>query len=304
MFTSTSYLPETSNKVAETYILASKVKTKLTKEAVKTDINLVKLVTQANLLDKLIENINHLQSKEINSYPSPKFTFESINENMYPLLATVNKNSSNLHISQDLEDDEDDNVQIETNTIYAGDGTGSDDSDFDSDYSSDSDSDDDYLSRRDDDDETFNNPLHACVSHDALCQSLEKLNFYQSIVEETDPSTWNNTYFYKDEQEITCEIVSDSESESSTFSCDEIDSDSVETANTSETWIHADIEEQDLADLSTLPQLSKINSLSQNSQPDSNIDKTNKQKTENSPLANIFNKMYSAKDKFCLSKSC
>ncbi|KAG7700643.1 hypothetical protein KL912_002338 [Ogataea haglerorum] len=43
---------------ADTYYLASKVKAKLTREAVKNDINLHRLVCQANLLDNLIDKLN------------------------------------------------------------------------------------------------------------------------------------------------------------------------------------------------------------------------------------------------------
>ncbi|KAH3665691.1 hypothetical protein OGAPHI_003879 [Ogataea philodendri] len=43
---------------ADTYYLASKVKAKLTKEAVSHDVNLHRLVCQANLLDNLIDRLN------------------------------------------------------------------------------------------------------------------------------------------------------------------------------------------------------------------------------------------------------
>lgn len=264
MFTSTKNVSLVTDKVAETYLLASKVKTKLTNESVKNDINLVKLVTQANLLDKLIENINKLQVKSSSS----KFTFESIDENLYPLLNTGNaSNYINMTFNQNYysyEDDNDDyntacnddSIHIETNTIYTGDFNGSDDSDFGSDYSSDSDDDADCFTE-------FKSPsvesLGSCINSDQLCDSLENLNicseFENGIVEETDPAEWQNDN-YDHSQEITCEAVSDTESESSTFSSDENDFNSIETVSNNN--CNASIEHQN--EIHDLPLLSKFQS--------------------------------------------
>lgn len=289
MLTSTSYLSDTSNEVAQAYMLASKVKTKLTEEAVKSNINLVKLVTQANLLDKLIENINHLQYGNDTS----KFTFESINENMYPLLSTSNnfqyQNLNNTPLKDTTiyahESGDEDDVRVEIKRIHTDDQAGSDESDFDSDSSYESNNEDD----NDDDNDSsfayqasFNGPLESYISHDRLCDSLDKLNFYQGLVEETDPSLWNNNN-NANQHEIAYEVVSDSESVSSTFSSDENDSDSVETANISDTWLPADAEEEDLSDM---PPLSKFDSFSENAVTNS----INNNK--NNHMLKIFNKLY------------
>lgn len=68
-----------SNRLTETYLLASKVKSKLTQEAIKNDVDLHKLVCQANLLDTLIERLNSHGSSVTESSEGSMISFESIN---------------------------------------------------------------------------------------------------------------------------------------------------------------------------------------------------------------------------------
>lgn len=70
---------KTNAKKDDLYHLASEVKTRLTKEAGRNDMNLQKLVCQANLLDKLIEHIN--SSKDDKSKGTISFeTIETLPE--------------------------------------------------------------------------------------------------------------------------------------------------------------------------------------------------------------------------------
>lgn len=56
---------------SQQYLLASKVKAKLTKEALNPDANLRKLVCNANMLDSLMESINK-QPQKVSFQPSTK----------------------------------------------------------------------------------------------------------------------------------------------------------------------------------------------------------------------------------------
>ena len=104
-----SYMQSTtydSGKVAQTYILASKVKAKLTKEAVKNDVDLHRLVCQANLLDNLIDDLNHFESGS----SEKGFSYDTINPNTYPLLdhLSLNFNASSMIDAHTYDDDFDD----------------------------------------------------------------------------------------------------------------------------------------------------------------------------------------------------
>ncbi|VEU20582.1 DEKNAAC101455 [Brettanomyces naardenensis] len=67
----------TTLSISRTYLLASKVKSRLTKEAVKTDVDLHRLVCQANLLDSLIEDLNTRCSK-VSGRSRATISFDSI----------------------------------------------------------------------------------------------------------------------------------------------------------------------------------------------------------------------------------
>lgn len=66
--------------ISSTYLLASKVKTRLIKETVRTDVNLRRLVCQANMLDDMIDQLNTGRPMHVSfdSIPteSPKYTDE------------------------------------------------------------------------------------------------------------------------------------------------------------------------------------------------------------------------------------
>lgn len=180
-----SYFQSTYNsgRIAQTYLLASKVKAKLTQEAVRNDVDLHRLVCQANLLDNLIENLNHHESSyNSNTSSNPGKTnvcYDSINSNSYPLLnnVTVQVNDVDYVVDGDAdsgeEDDEDDEVdeneiKIErapcSDVYYT-----SDDSDFDSD---------------DDSDSSFNSDTFGGKSSDPnelCCIALQRLNLHGGV---------------------------------------------------------------------------------------------------------------------------
>lgn len=106
----TSYFQSTynSDKLAQTYLLASKVKAKLTQEAVRNDVDLHRLVCQANLLDNLIENLNN------NENSNTSINYNSIEANPYPLL---NSNIINNNHNNNSNDNNNNTVEINTYAI-------------------------------------------------------------------------------------------------------------------------------------------------------------------------------------------
>lgn len=154
-----SYFQSTYNsgRIAQTYLLASKVKAKLTQEAVKNDVNLHRLVCQANLLDNLVENLNNHETKHVpddsndQSANNDSYSYDTIN---YPLLNGVsvhtnNENYEYIYNNDDNENNEDNNedTHAKKSDIYYT----SDDSDFDSE---DDDDNTDYDYNYNDDSET------------------------------------------------------------------------------------------------------------------------------------------------------
>ncbi|QPG75402.1 hypothetical protein FOA43_002756 [Brettanomyces nanus] len=88
-----------SMSISSTYALASKVKARLTKEAVKNDVNLNRLVCQANMLDSLIENLNE-QYKIRKNPRAATISFDSISVN-----AGNSRPISEDYESDDIEDE-------------------------------------------------------------------------------------------------------------------------------------------------------------------------------------------------------
>lgn len=209
-----SYFQSTYNsgRLAQTYLLASKVKAKLTQEAVRNDVDLHRLVCQANLLDNLIENLNHHES----SYTNGDVCYDSIGSNIYPLLnnVTVDVNSLDYveNVSAACVDDEDDDEDDEVNEneikiekapfsdVYYT----SDDSDFDSDEESDS---------------SFNSDNLANVSTDPnelCCIALQRLNLHCGIEDDIDDNQDANSSVTNTTISVSCsdtDSASDSDSE-------------------------------------------------------------------------------------------
>lgn len=94
--------------LAQTYLLASKVKQKLTKEAVNPNANLRILVCQANLLDNLMESLQHKK-------PLPQFPKISI---------------SNVHILEEEIEDEFEEEEEEDSSLSSSD----DEDDYEDEY--------------------------------------------------------------------------------------------------------------------------------------------------------------------------
>jgi hypothetical protein len=227
-----------SGKVAQTYLLASKVKSKLTQEAIKNDVNLLRLVCQANLLDNLIENLNfydshnHSDTNEHNNFP---ISYNSINSSTYPLLNNISDDVEQNAINNyddDNDDDDDDVISVNVNvnsSSYENNNNfhhsdlyyTSDDSDFDSDND-----DDDY----DDDGYEYNNYNNKdqqlveksnvtytddanCItsSDDLCCLALQRLNIKSGVEETVDDANIYDTEFSVHHTTIA---FSDSESES------------------------------------------------------------------------------------------
>lgn len=59
-----------------TYYLASKVRSKLTKDAANPNVSLRNLVTQANMLDELMDSISNESSKRLDNLNNSKVTFD------------------------------------------------------------------------------------------------------------------------------------------------------------------------------------------------------------------------------------
>lgn len=227
-----SYFQSTYNsgRIAQTYLLASKVKAKLTQEAVRNDVDLHRLVCQANLLDNLIENLNHHESSynnnNSNTTGNTNICYESINSNSYPLLNNVSVQVNNLDYSVDEDADSDDNdeeddevdendIKIErapcSDVYYT-----SDDSDFDSD---------------DDSDSSFNSDSFGGKSSDPnelCCIALQRLNLHGGVDEDIDDDDSGNQ---ENCSSVTATITltdseSDSDSNSETESDTEYENDS------------------------------------------------------------------------------
>lgn len=105
------------HSLSDTYLLASKVKSRLTKEAVKSNVNLRVLVCQANLLDNLIDYLNSstdesntssnnnsdteedkLENNNNNKNVESKVSFDDIEEG--DLSVTVHQERENQHDSK------------------------------------------------------------------------------------------------------------------------------------------------------------------------------------------------------------
>lgn len=98
---------------SEAYLLASRVKTRLGEEALKSDINLLRLVCQANLLDNLILSLNKLPNHPFHSYES----IDTIDIEVYTSESGSDSESSSSDDDSDEEfSDTDDDYSGKTNS--------------------------------------------------------------------------------------------------------------------------------------------------------------------------------------------
>lgn len=212
-----------SGKIAQTYLLASKVKTKLNQEAVKNNVDLHRLVCQANLLDNLIESLNHLEKSLQNNFISPNssFSYETINSNTYPLLNSLSLNMNTLTLiseneiddkndDNDNDNDNDNDIDIQVDQIHLQNENPSSvyySSDESDDSFSDDDDDDDDDDNFDSDDEYINNSPSALFSNDLCSIALQRLNI-QSIECDSDSDSDNdsdNDSYLDDETNLNAE---------------------------------------------------------------------------------------------------
>lgn len=221
-----NYFQNHSGKIAQTYLLASKVKSKLTKEAVKHDVNLHKLVCQANLLDTLIENLNIYESSNNtnnnNNNKTATVSYDTIYSSPYPLLNNMindsNENADDFNAAIDI------SATNDNNDMYYN----SDASDFDSDTDNDDEDDDDDDDDDDDVDDGENNNDYYFnqqnskiaftdkeCSGDLCCLALQRLNIKSGVNDEQDDfDTHDNIYDAEFSIHHTTISFSDSESES------------------------------------------------------------------------------------------
>ncbi|GMF01511.1 unnamed protein product [Ambrosiozyma monospora] len=177
------------SSISDTYVLASKVKTRLTREAVKTDVNLHRLVCQANLLDNLIEYLNEQQTKKANASAAATTTvsFESI--------ATSKDGVSSMtteldDYDSDDDSDEDSDLDSEDSEDYEYDYDEYDSEDDSYDYESESDDEDDEA----EDDEEDDVPVETQYSFtfdDEDNKFIEVQSHYESDVSDDDYNTTN-----------------------------------------------------------------------------------------------------------------
>lgn len=92
---------------AETYLLASKVRTKLTKDATNPKISLRNLVTQANMLDNLMDHISKENEKRLNNLNKVKFELPKAAQRSSPLSTSVVEYEVDSDSDSDYLDDDD-----------------------------------------------------------------------------------------------------------------------------------------------------------------------------------------------------
>lgn len=95
------------HSLSDTYLLASKVKSRLTKEAVKSNVNLRVLVCQANLLDNLIDYLNSSTDESNTSSNNNSDTEEDKLENN-----NNNNNNKNVESKVSFDDIEEGDLSV------------------------------------------------------------------------------------------------------------------------------------------------------------------------------------------------
>lgn len=226
-----SYFQSTYNsgRVAQAYLLAAKVKAKLTEEAVKNDVDLHRLVCQANLLDNLIENLNVYETNKGCSgaveEQATAVSYNSIDSNPYPLL-------NNITVDIQTIDSTGSDYSGNHNDLYYD----SDDSDFDSESDNESDYSVEHENETADDYDVYS------YENDLCSLALQRLNIKSSIHEisydensdddnDNDNDNDNNDYddntldVYGNEFSVNHTTVSFSESGSEVESESDVESD-------------------------------------------------------------------------------
>lgn len=170
---------------AQSYILASKVRTKLTREASNPKSSLRVLVTQANMLDNLMDHIATETAKR-NKFHSV------VNEQI------VEDQEEEVEDEEEEEDSSDDEFEVEVvsprrisfSLPTRGRQLATSVAEYEVESDSDSDSDDDsdyYYSSEDDDEEEMESPLlHRSVSSPSIFRELPSINLQFQDEEEDD----------------------------------------------------------------------------------------------------------------------
>lgn len=90
-----------------TYYLASKVRSKLTKDAANPNVSLRNLVTQANMLDELMDSISNESSKRLDKLNNNKVTFD-VSQSQKPHNRSTNVEELELNEESDEYESESD----------------------------------------------------------------------------------------------------------------------------------------------------------------------------------------------------
>lgn len=94
--------------LSETYLLASKVRSKLTKDAANAKISLRNLVTQANMLDNLMDHIQVENEKRLSNLNKVKFDLSSNKPTRSNLSYVTQVNEYEIDEDSESDEDEDD----------------------------------------------------------------------------------------------------------------------------------------------------------------------------------------------------
>lgn len=145
---------------AQTYLLASKVRTKLTKEANSPKASLRNLVVQANMLDNIMEYI-HDETEKRTKVPPRTTSHVSFDVPIKPSRNQYKTAVMEYEVDEDSDDDEQDAVSEYSPMYYYDerevdsdeDEDDDDDEDWEDEYSSSSDSDDYYYSDEEDEED-------------------------------------------------------------------------------------------------------------------------------------------------------
>lgn len=185
-----------SNNLADTCLLAAKARSKLTREASRADHNLRILVSHANLLDNLMDNLAAHREEQKARAASAKVSFSLPVKEEVPAVPVVSAAAYNdsIEYEDDYEDENSNSYEYDFGTIES-----YDDSDSDSETSSDDESDfEDSADIRDEFYEvaSLHKYFHTLpsIAEDSKEQSLshDSITVSSSVVAENDTSDFTS----------------------------------------------------------------------------------------------------------------